>query len=77
MSLSISAYYEKRESQFWEQILNFRQVFGVTGLSTRVAVSDKLNAMFSGQRDINMNCIFDDLRVNGVDILKSLLFSIV
>lgn len=49
----------------------------MTGLSTRVAVSDKLNAMFSGQRDINMNCIFDDLRVNGVDILKSLLFSIV
>lgn len=37
------------------------------GLSTRTTVSDKLNAMFRGQHDINMNCIFDDLRVNDVD----------
>lgn len=57
----------RKESRFWERILNFRYIFGTIGLSTRTTVSDKLNAMFRDQHDINMNCIFDDLRVNDVD----------
>lgn len=47
----------RKESRFQERILNFRYIFGTIGLSTRTTVSDKLNAMFRGQHDINMNLL--------------------